>query len=525
MDLNWAMAAALVASSLLTALAALLLVSFLPAWPRPQGTAVQFSNEDTVFLFDDESLVDATRAAHRLLSQAPRNPSDWHRLTALLGPRFPGLATKMRDLAAAGEIAVEEADGQALLRARMSGALARIELIDPPRSAEDAGIDRQSLAALDAELDMLRQVVAQMPALAWQQNAEGAVIWANRAYMTLVEETRPGEDALIWPLPHLFDATGSGPMSDDLAPRRLSVTLPDGTQKWFDCMAFPQQGKPMFFALSADAAAQAETALTKFIQTLTKTFAGLPTGIAIFNRNRNLVMFNPALVDLCRLDPQFLAMRPTLFAFLDQLREHQIMPEPKNYKTWREKMTALEEDAASGGYEETWTMHSGQTYRVSGRPHPDGAVAFLFEDISSEISLTRRFRAEIEMGQAVLDSMDEAIAIFSSSGVLTMSNAAYVRLWGRDPSMTLGDIDVHEALLHWQTRCEPSPAWNVVRDRIAEGSTRKDWQGAVRLHDGRPLKCRLTPIAGGATLIGFSTVSAAATLAPEAHPAVSDATV
>jgi hypothetical protein len=42
----------------------------------------------------------------------------------------------------------------------------------------------------------------------------------------------------------------------------------------------------------------------------------------------------------------------------------------------------LEEEAASGLFEETWSLPGGQTYRVIGRPHPNGALAFMFEDIS-----------------------------------------------------------------------------------------------------------------------------------------------
>ena len=43
---------------------------------------------------------------------------------------------------------------------------------------------------------------------------------------------------------------------------------------------------------------QAETALRGFMQTLAKTFAHLPTGLAIFDQHRQLALFNPALAPL-----------------------------------------------------------------------------------------------------------------------------------------------------------------------------------------------------------------------------------
>ncbi|MHC0052013.1 PAS-domain containing protein [Actibacterium sp. D379-3] len=523
MGFEWSFALVLVATSLLTALAALLITSFLPVWPRGRQTGRPgLQGEETVFLFDDEYLVDATPKARRFLSRGPDNLSDWNRLTALLTPRFPDFTAEMSRLAETGMTVLEETAGTALIRARWAGGIARITLHDPETGPEDAPIDQQSLAALNSELEILRRVVAHIPTLTWQQDSTGEVIWANRAYLKLVEETLDDGDELIWPLPRLFTGVQTG---DDLSPRRLSIILPGGDVQWFDCSAFAYGDTPMYFALPADATVHAEASLRNFVQTLTKTFAGLPIGLAIFNRARQLVMFNPALVDLCMLEPQFLAARPSLFAFLDQLRDKHMIPEPKDYKSWRQNMTALEQDAANGVYEKTWSLPSGLTYRVSGRPHPDGAVAFLFEDISAEVSLTRRFRAELEMGQAVIDSLDEAIAIFSPAGVLTLSNIAYARLWDSDPAMTLSEIGIHDATRHWREKCGDAPLWDEARKFTARIGPREELTEQVALADGSPLICRLKSIAGGATLVGFSVPSDVRTQARSAEPAVSGAAV
>ena len=41
--------------------------------------------------------------------------------------------------------------------------------------------------------------------------------------------------------------------------------------------------------------------------------------------------------------------------------------------------------AEDGLYQEIWSLPSNVTYKVTGRPHPDGAVAFFFEDISADV--------------------------------------------------------------------------------------------------------------------------------------------
>ncbi|TMV38357.1 diguanylate cyclase, partial [Thioclava sp. BHET1] len=153
-------------------------------------------------------------------------------------------------------------------------------------------------------------------------------------------------------------------------------------------------GGRLLFALPADGAVQAETSLRSFIQTLSQTFAHLKVGLAIFDRRRQLVLFNPALSELTGLEPEFLSSRPTLFSVLDAMRERRMIPEPRDYKLWRREMMELEAAAATGQYLDLWSLPGGQTYRVTGQPHPDGAVAFIIEDISEEMSVTRTLRAE-----------------------------------------------------------------------------------------------------------------------------------
>ena len=126
----------------------------------------------------------------------------------------------------------------------------------------------------------------------------------------------------------------------------------------------------------------AEASLRRFVETLTETFAHLPIGLAVFDKNRRLGLFNPALTELVKIDAVWLAGRPSLRDFLERLRETRQMPEQKDFASWRRKLSELEEGAREGTYEESWQLPSGKIFRVTGRPHPQGALAFLFEDIS-----------------------------------------------------------------------------------------------------------------------------------------------
>jgi PAS domain-containing protein len=525
---EFALAGVLIATSMAVALAALMILHLLV---RRRGTSeapglFHATEDDAVFLFDDETLVDASDSARSLLDTIGGEGSNWARLSSWLAPRFPGLEEEFRSLAERGHFELHADTPPVLtLRAEWRHGLARIILHDPEAEGRHVAVERLSYRAAEDELHRLRRTLERAPFPVWHESAAGVITWANPAYLMLASARDAEAGVLTWPLPRLFpeaatqpddvdaeskaisagvQAPGVGSADPAARPRRMSISGTFG-RRWFDCTTFAEaDGEMMCFAQPVDGEVRAETALNDFVKTLTQTFASLPVGMAIFDRRRRLQMFNPALTDLTTLDPAFLSSRPTLEQVFDALRDCQMIPEPKDYRSWRESLTEADRAAAAGQFEETWSLTTGQTYRVTGRPHPDGAVAFLIEDISAEISLTRHFRAEIEIGQAVLDSLSEAVAVFSSAGILVMANSAYSRLWSEDPDTGITGSGMRDVLALWQSRAHPGPQWDELRTLIDAGGPRLEWHGPIHLRDGRHLVCRLTPLSGGATLVGFS---------------------
>ncbi len=494
----------LAATSVASALIALLVLS---VWPRrvvaDQSVLPQRSEERAVFLFDDRDLIDASAAGRRLLLAAPVRGDAWTQLVASVSPLFPGFESAMASLAERGSLTMRAAGARNLgLLAEWRSGLARITLTDDTDEGQRLTVDRLSQRAMEDELAALRATMDQAPMPIWRQDGTGAVVQANRAYLTLAAahgQTAPA----TWPLPVLFDT----PPTDEGRTWRAQLDLPGMTRpRWFDCHSFALGETRLHFAQPTDALVQAETSLRDFVQTLSKTFAHLPIGLAVFDRTRRLQLFNPALSDLTTLTPDFLMERPSLAAFLDRLRERHILPEPKDYGSWRQRITDLEQAAAKGQYRETWELPGGQTYRVSGRPHPEGAVAFLFEDISAEVTMTRRFRAEMALGQSVFDTINEALAVFSDQGTLAITNAAYDGMWSHGRQAA-------DALRVWRDGCSTAPQWEMAAGRLRDallagrdsgGIPRQGWSTALQLRDGRQVALRLTPLPGGALLVGFS---------------------
>lgn len=496
------LAVAVIVAALITALAALVYMSSRPApiLAPVVSNKVPPDAPDLVFLFDGDVLVDASDAAYRLLSITGTHGSDMLRLIALLSPRFPTLHDSVMAAKELDALDLVSEDGLSRLRVGVGGGRIRLTLDD--LETDEAPLPgRHAFYALAEELETYRALEKGMPVPIWRQTEDAQVTWANAAYLELAARLghKPGSGLLF---PNLFDLAGRVASGNA---QRVQIKVPEQAEPlWFDCHAAAVGSDFVFTAIAADRIVQAQRNLREFVQTLTQTFAHLSVGLAIFNKSRQLTLFNPALSDLLGCAPEYLIARPQLAQFLDQLRERQMMPEPKDYKSWRQQMSELEAAAADGSYSETWSLADGRTFRVTGRPHPDGAVAFLFEDISAEISLSRRFRSELETGQAVIDSLDEAVAVFSPAGFLMMSNRSYDLLWQCDPNATLGDISFLEATRTWQKRCAPTPVWGDARDFAATFGERSNWAAEVRLLDGRRLNCRFEALPGGVTLAAFA---------------------
>lgn len=461
------------------------------------------SEASTVFLFDGDMLMDATAPARQLLGRKDVRVTDLEAVYALLSRRFPDLRERLSGITATGRLVIAASGQSGMIEAEYWDGLLRLTLRQ--QTTDAAPLQRLAIEAIEDELQTLRSIGEDAPQLIWKQDDAGSITWANRAYLNLADRISPIPEGAepTWPPGQLFAA--DGPEAEAAKPlvRRFSLRVPGLPQEqWFEVTSMRRGAETLHFAVDANGIVRAEQAQKTFVQTLTKTFAHLSIGLAIFDRQRRLVLFNPALLDLTGLPVTFLSARPMVHSVLDRLRDMNMLPEPKNYASWRDQVAALEAAATKGTYSETWNLPGGQTYRVTGRPHPDGAIAFLFEDISAEVSLTRHFRQEIETAQSVIDSLDEAIAVFSSAGTLMMSNAAYTTFWGPSADV-MAEIGLTDEIRRWQDRCAPSQIWGNLRGFVQGFGDRAEWYETLRLNNGLLLSCRVTPLPHGATLVGF----------------------
>lgn len=449
--------------------------------PRPR------SAQTVTMLFQDGILIDANDQIWSLLPDLPSSPT-WGDIRPLLLPVAPDLP----ETPCPTQIS---ADASRMgLTISKEGTTFRVTLA-PPISAGDEWFTTKHSGAFASHM---QSAVMRAPGLIWCLTEQGELIWGNDAFM-LYARAYGGAHSFA---DHMVQETSP----DARRSKRVKLTSDDlkpYLSRWLEVTVEETETGLIHFATGIDAVMRAEAAQQNFVQTLSKTFANLTTGLAIFDRDRRLVLFNPALVDLSKVPIDFLSARPAMFEFFDKLRDYRIMPEPKNYDDWRERMAKLVAAACDDRFRETWTLASGQTFDITGQPYPDGAIAFLFNDITAEVSLTRGFRAELDTLQSVIDTMDDAVAVFDPQGTLTVCNTAYADLWNVDPDACIPETTIVEATQSWKSAFHPSPVWPELRDFVTSTTERVSWDSELRGKDGREVVCRVDPICHGATLIRF----------------------
>ncbi len=451
------------------------------------------------FLFRAGTLVDANPAALRICSEMPTDRFDWEALRKKLSVNFPDFpfaqgASHDRDLTVLKSIDPNDAS---VVTLDQWHDVARVTL------EQDA---RPDLARRTAIL----QAMFQAPNPIWKTNSEGTVIWRNSAYKSLGAALGYSADNQL-----LFDTTNI--CAGDPA-QKFKLSSSNGSRThWFNVTAVHAGPNTMLYATEADAEVSAQDSRRSFVQTFSKTFAQLSTGLAIFDGDQKLVLFNPALTQLTGLPGDILSNRCDLFAFFDQLRERHVVPTKSRQMDWHSQVVDILRRAQDGEYCETWTLPTGVTYKVSGRPHQDGALVFLLEDITAEITVTRRFRSELEQVHGVLDTIDSALVLFSPTGQLRLCNQAYRDLWKSDPDSSFAEYTFRDAMLHWQADCLPSSVWTKLKRRILSTSDRSTWSASVTKSSGETLDIGVSPVAGGVTLLTFKATNVAEYPLPSTH--------
>jgi signal transduction histidine kinase len=430
------------------------------------------------------------RAVLEALAQA--DPHLGGRLQALVdfGEPFTGQAHH-------GDAAVE-------IEGRAAGSLCWVRL-SLRQYAGDAGAE-PGLPSVGLLSDFLDAQVEPV----WLARGDGKLIWANQAWLTAVEAAST-EDAHKRGLN--FDDSAEGLVRDAAAagePRSvLRWIAPDGRRRAFQLTARPLRGGLIAVAaLDVTETEEAREALRKHIQAQGETLDHIGEAVAIFSPTRTLLFHNTAFAELWSLEPAWLAEGPSHGEILDRLRQRRRLPETADYAGWKAAelrcYQALESTA-----DEIWTLPDGRTLRLVRQPHPLGGLLLLFSDITDELKLKAQYNALIQVQQATLDKLSDAVAVFGSDGRLRLYNEAFATLWGTTAAQLEAASDFDGVVELCVRRVHDLQLWRELKARVTDidPQARAPLAGEVRTSDRRIVAYQSRPLPDGATLIAFADIT------------------
>ena len=340
------------------------------------------------------------------------------------------------------------------------------------------------------ELEAVR-LLKRMPFPIWVRGENGQLIYANQQYQKSVEA-----------LSCLQDVDFSAELST-----RISASLSqNGETALFDITSINLGTCMAYYALNVTETITAKNAERDFVQSLAKTFAHLSTGIAVFGKTRQLEYFNPALIELTSLPIDVIGAKPTVFSFFEHLRGKRIMPEQKQFVTWRQKVEEALKDIETGTYQDLWTLPDGSVYRITGRLHSDDAIAIFLEDVSSEIILSRRLKSNIGLYNSVFDGLESAILVFSQDGKSVFENSFYLELWvGSNSGMVQNSLSQEMEI--WRNSTGSSDLNERLATAVLTDTRRTKWCFDLTLKNGLRYKLVIKRVSGGLIMTKWTPIA------------------
>jgi signal transduction histidine kinase len=385
-----------------------------------------------------------------------------------------------------------------VVEGRTSGALAWLRL------STAAGEGLPSAARFAAFLDAV-------PEPAWIVGAGGRLTWANRAFLAAAE-VQSVEDAIARDRAWDRGVEALAAEAAGLGQHRAGVRWAQvgGRRRAFQVAAEPLEGGGAgAVALDVTEAEETRETLKRHVAAHDDTLNRLADAVAIFAQDKTLAFHNTAFAELFGLEPAWLAEGPSHGEVLDRLRQRRRLPETADYAGWKAKELRFYETTEDTP-DEMWTLPDGRTLRVVRQPHPFGGLQLLFSDITGELRLRAQYNALVQVQQATLDKLNDAVAVFGSDGRLRLHNEAFERFWGIDPAalQAAGDFDRVAEL------CTPlvhdRQFWLGLKARIGDPDPqgRAPVTGEIRTSDRREVAFQTRPLPDGATLLAFSDITA-----------------
>ncbi len=391
---------------------------------------------------------------------------------------------------------------------RPVGGVAVLRLRDVTGAKRDHAAAVTLHRQLEDEIECVRNLLELMPAPMWIKNAEGKLVFANRAYAAAVE-ARDADDATARNA-ELLDQ----PARAELAKARNGSgtfhgrmpAIVAGKRRTLEVFEASAKRGAAGIALDVTEAEIAQSEIDRINEAHRRTLDQMPTAVAIFGSDRRLIFYNAAYLSLFKLDAAFLEQHPDDAIVLDKLRAERCVPETSDFRAF--KMQLHEAYASVDPKHTLWHLPDGRSLRLSISPNAQGGVTYLFDDVSEGYALASRF-SSLETAQSeTLDALAEAVAVFGVDGRLQLHNRSFQTLW-KFSDADLADKPAVDAIRRMCRAIEPgsNDVWSEVERVVTTVGDRNVIGKRLELSGSRAFDCTVVPLPDGGNLVTFRDIS------------------
>ncbi|MEM0906583.1 MAG: ATP-binding protein, partial [Pseudomonadota bacterium] len=347
----------------------------------------------------------------------------------------------------------------------------------------------------------LASLVATLPHPAWIETADGTRRFTNAAYSAAVAAPAQSSDRpSAEPLLDSNAAAQLSPKDGTLA--RQVATIVNGERKILNVTGDRQGGTLTALAIDVTDAITALRTKERALESHAATLDQLATAIAIFGPDRRLAFHNAAFQSLWNLPPAFLGQAPVEDEVLDRLRAERRLPETSDFKAWKRDQLKGYETRQS--FETWWHLPDGQSLRVIASPGADGGVTYIYENVTEQLTLERRYNTLSRTQSETIDNLGEGVASFGQDGLLRLSNPAFVALTG----LPSADIGTHVRDLAATAPPETAALFQTLAAKVTGLTDHRHMaDGRLEQPTGRVLDYAFTPLPDGSTLATFADVT------------------
>ena len=363
---------------------------------------------------------------------------------------------------------------------------------------------RQTEGALDA----LTHLIEAAPFPMWYRGPDLKLGLVNRAFVDAVE----GADAadVIARGSELVDAPGEDSARSSAATaletgkpyERLQPATIRGERRVLRIVNVPlPTGAVAGFAIDVQELEDSRAEFSRHLQSQRDLADRMTAGTAQFDGDRNLSFFNRPFAVMTQLDPEWLAEGPEFDRVLERMREHNRLPEARDFPAWKEERRAWFNNPDEV-VEEEWMLPGGDHLRLVAQPLPDGGLRLFLEDRTEQVRLASARDTLLRVRAATFDNLFESISVFASDGRLYLWNRRFSQVWDLDEEWLGTHPRIDELVTAITPKVSKPQTATKLREAVRETTNeRKPGAGRISMTDGRNFEFALVPLPDGNALL------------------------